>query len=189
MHRRRCSAVVHLALLVGFACSANTRVLSQGASEAAIKAGFLFNFAKFTEWPPESLAPSTVLKLCVTEGPVADALDSAVIGKSIGGHPAVLARVSMPKTGTNDALRDCAVLYVTGLDATRAATLIASLQGAAVLSVSDFGDFAALGGVANFFVEGERMRFAINPAAADRAHLHLHSQLLGLARLTKDKAR
>jgi hypothetical protein len=53
--------------------------------------------------------------------------------------------------------------------------------------VSDYGEFAAMGGIANFFVEGERMRFAINPGAADRAHLRLHSQLLGLARLTKDR--
>ena len=110
-------------------------------------------------------------------------------GRSIGGHPLALSRIALPRAGAEDGLRGCALAYLTGLDAKTTAEVLAVIQNAPVFSVSDFTGFAAMGGVANFLVEGDRMRFAINPAAAERARLHLTSQLLGVARLTKDRSR
>jgi hypothetical protein len=67
--------------------------------------------------------------------------------------------------------------------------LTQALKGASVLTVSDGDTFAALGGIAQLFVENERMRFAINGAAADRAQIHLSSKLLNLARMVKDESK
>lgn len=161
----------------------------QSVSEPALKAAFLFNFAKFTEWPADALAPGAPLRLCLTDAAVADALDATVTGRSITGHPVTTSRVSVPRSAADDSLSGCAVAYVTGLDAKKAADVLGSIQTAAVFSVSDFADFAAMGGVANFLVEGDRMRFALNPAAAERVRLRLNSQLLAVARLTKDRPR
>ena len=56
----------------------------------------------------------------------------------------------------------------------------------AVLTVSDLPSFTRLGGTAHLFVEGERMRFAVNVESAQRGRLRLSSRLLSLAMLVKD---
>lgn len=63
-----------------------------------------------------------------------------------------------------------------------------ALKGASVLTVSDGDRFADLGGIAQLFIENNRMRFAVNAAAAERARIHLSSKLLTLAKLVKDES-
>jgi hypothetical protein len=54
-----------------------------------------------------------------------------------------------------------------------------------VLSVSDGKGFSQSGGIIELYVEGGRMRFAINVDAAERSGLHLSSRLLGLAKVMR----
>ena len=61
------------------------------------------------------------------------------------------------------------------------------LSNTPTLTVSDGAAFAEAGGTANFFVEDQKMRFAINPEAAERARLRVSSKLLSLAKLVKDE--
>jgi hypothetical protein len=155
--------------------------IAQGVSQSAVKAAFLFNFAKFTEWPPGRLAPQGTLRFCVTEAAVAEALRTTVADRLIRSHPLVVALVK-----PDDDLRDCALAYVGPLEPRSAARLVESLRGAPVLSVSDFEQFTALGGIVHFYKDDGRMRFAINTAAAERAQLRLDSQLLSLAKVIKE---
>ena len=78
------------------------------------------------------------------------------------------------------------LLYAAGLDAKRSAQLIDDLRNAPVLTVGDREEFALEGGVAGFFVDGARMRFAFNVDAVQRARLRISSRLLSLAKLVKD---
>ena len=55
-----------------------------------------------------------------------------------------------------------------------------------VLTVGDGKGFSHAGGIIELFVEGGKMRFAINMDAAERAGLHLSSRLLGLAKVVRD---
>ena len=154
---------------------------AQTVAAPDLKAAFLFNFAKFAEWPAD-VVPTTapIILGVVGDGDVADALEKTVRGHNIDGHPLVVAR------GKVDSLPTCHLVYVAGLDEKRSLRLLESLKGLSVFSVSDFAAFAQLGGVAAFFVENGRMRFAINPDSAQRAHLTLSSKLLSLAKLVKD---
>ncbi|HEU5335061.1 MAG TPA: YfiR family protein, partial [Terriglobales bacterium] len=52
-----------------------------------------------------------------------------------------------------------------------------------VLTVGDSGDFLPLGGVINFVVEQDRVRFEISLAAAQRQRLKISSKLLAVARV------
>ncbi|MEO8484666.1 MAG: YfiR family protein [Acidobacteriota bacterium] len=174
--------------LLAACCVPASVVLAQSVSEPALKAAFLYNFAKFTEWPPAGLSPSAPLKFCVADSPVADALEPTLAGRSIGAHPLVVARVALARGPIDELLRGCAVVYVTGLDPRRVTELIEALQGAPIFTVSDVRAFSEQGGIAYFFIEGERMRFGINTAAAERSHLHLSSQLLSLAQIVKDRS-
>ena len=151
------------------------------APASAIRAAMLVNFAKFVEWPPEDGAAGA-LTLCVIDDPaVADALEPMTRGRSIDGRPLALRRLKI-----DGPLKECHLLYASALNKDRTLQLLARVKDAPVLTVSDFDGFAPLGGVVHFFVQGGRMRFAINPAAAQRARLKLSSQLLGVGTIVKD---
>jgi hypothetical protein len=145
----------------------------------ALKAAFLYNFAKFVEWPADAAAGP--LTLCVIGDPaVADALEATVKGHAIDGRDVVVSRIK----GTP--VRGCQLLYVADTDAKRAAQIIDEVRTAPIFTVGDRDQFLQWGGIAGFFVEGAKMRFAINVEAAQRAHLRLSSRLLSLAKLVKE---
>jgi hypothetical protein len=66
--------------------------------------------------------------------------------------------------------------------------MLAVLRGAPVLTISDIDSFATLGGIAQFFVEGGKIRFGINLDAVRRSRLQLSSKLLALAELLGDRS-
>jgi hypothetical protein len=152
---------------------------AQTAAAPVLKAAFLYNFAKFTEWPADVLPTNGPLSICATDEAVVKALVQTTAGRTIDGHVVEiqLLPVDSPK------LRTCHVLYAADLDRDRAVRLMESLQGASILTVSDLDQFVRLGGVAEFFVEDGRMRFAIGVESARRARLQLSSKLLSLAKI------
>ena len=176
MRSRPWCLVVGKILLLGLAPDA----LAQSASEPALKAAFLYNFAKFAEWPADA-APSDPLTICVFgDTPIADALDETVKGRTVDGRKTVVVRVKP------EGFRGCHVLYLAGLDSKRAQAIVDDLKGAPVLTVGDREQFAQGGGIAGLFVEQGRMRFAINVEAAQRGRLRISSRLRSLAKIVKD---
>jgi len=149
------------------------------ASDVAVKAALLFNFAKFAEWP--ALPPGAPLAVCVVgdEG-VAASLANTVRGQNIGGHALAVRR---PQDIA--AWRACHLLFIAAGDAERAADALREISRLAVLTVSDGKGFSQAGGIIELYLEDGRMRFAINVDAAERAGLRLSSRLLGLARITR----
>jgi hypothetical protein len=170
---------VGLSLIVGLALPA----AAQTAGVSKVKAAFLYNFAKFAEWPSETLPPGQPLNLCVVgDDAVADALEQTIKGRAIEGH-----EISVRVVGSDAVLKGCHLVYVDGRDARRSTQLLDALKGAPVLSVGDGDKFAEQGGVAQLVLEQDRMRFAVNVAAVERARLKLSSKLLSLASIVKDR--
>ena len=65
---------------------------SPAASEAQVKAIFLFNFAKYVDWPPGALAGTATpitIGLLGTD-PFGDDLQHDDEGKTINGHPFII---------------------------------------------------------------------------------------------------
>jgi hypothetical protein len=158
--------------------------LAQGTVEPALKAAFLYNFVKFTDWPAEAAPSDAAVRLCVLgDEAVEAALEQTVKSHQVGGRSLTVVRVNV-----DDALSPCRVLYVTGLDRHRLTQLLERIKAAPVFTVSDVDGFAALGGVGQLFVENGKMRFALNPTSAQRAGLRLSSKLLALAKIVKDES-
>jgi hypothetical protein len=156
---------------------------AQTATAPALKAAYLYNFAKFTTWPGEALGPAEPLVLCVVnDRAVNDALASLTKDRSIEGH-ALIVRGMKHDSPT---LGACRILFVAGLDAPGSAAFLDGVAGKPMLTVSDLEGFAQSGGVAGFFVEGGTLRFAINLDATQRAGLHLSSKMLSLAKIVKE---
>ena len=158
--------------------------LAQGTVEPALKAAFLYNFVKFTDWPAEAAPSDAAVRLCVLgDEAVGTALEQTVKDRQVGGHSLAVVRVNV-----DGALGPCHVLYVTGLDRRRVAQVLERIKAAPVFTVSDLDGFAAFGGVGQLFVENGKMKFALNPTSAQRAGLRLSSKLLALAKIVKDES-
>jgi hypothetical protein len=164
-------------------CCLGSPADAQTATAPALKAAFLYNFAKFTTWPGTALGPSEPLVLCIlNDRAVNDMLVDLTQDRSIDGHALVVRTTKLD----SPALAECRLLFVSGLDGTGSAALIDAVAVKPIFTVSDLDRFAQFGGVAGFYVEGGTLKFAINHDAAQRAGLQLSSKLLGLARIVKD---
>jgi hypothetical protein len=151
-------------------------------SEDQIKAAFLFNFARYVEWPEASFdGPSDALRICMLGGgQFAKVVSRIVSGKRVADRP-----VSVdPLTGLEGAAA-CHILYVEEAFAADASEIAASLGEESVFTVSDREGFAARGGIANFIWSENKIRFEINPGAAKQAGLKVSSRLLRLAKLVE----
>ena len=85
--RLHSQAAASVLLAVALCAADQPRLIAQGAAAATIKAAFLYNFAKFTQWPAAALAPGQRLTLCVVgDRSVADALEMTIKGRLVEGH-------------------------------------------------------------------------------------------------------
>jgi hypothetical protein len=167
--------------IVLIALAAQTASSAQSITPPALRAAFLFNFAKFVEWPTDQ-PDSGPLCLCVLDDvAVEESLAQLMDGAPLSGRSLTLVR-----SVRNRSLRGCHVLYIGETDPERIATTVDDLRHAPVLTVGDGESFAKGGGMIGLFIEDGRMRFAINPDAAQRAGLKLSSRLLNLARIVKE---
>lgn len=172
-----------LAALLGAAPAAPAQSDPE-ASEQAVKAAFLYNFAKFVEWPDERLPKDgQPFEFCVLGGDVLDgALGHATAGKMVGRYPLLVQHV---KEG--ESLSGCHILFVPGGAGSPSATeRVPGDRG--LLTVGEVRGFTAAGGIIQFVVANERVRFRINVQAAERAGLKISSQLLGLADVSRENA-
>jgi hypothetical protein len=167
---RRARALLLAALLA----AASVRA---AAPEYQVKAAFLYNFARFVEWPPAALEGGTAFHLCVLgEDPFGPVLADTVRGKMVHDRP-----VELDRPESLDEAATCHLLFVSASHAPQMPRLLAALAGRSVLTVGDTPGFAADGGMIGMDVESSKVRFDVNAQAAQRANLRISSQLLKLA--------
>ena len=150
---------------------------TQNVTEPSLKAAFVYNFAKFTEWPADALPATASFTACVLgDGPISDALERTVKGRLLSGRSVSVSRVTL-----DGPLRTCHLLYISGVTAAQVSAIVTIVKGAPVLTISDLDDFTTLGGIAHVFVENGTMRFDLNLDQAKLSRLQLSSKLLTLA--------
>ncbi len=147
---------------------------AQGPSEYQVKAAFLFNFAKFVDWPADAPGESFCIGILGSD-PFGPLIDQTLAGKTLGGRAVVVRRFSRPE----DAFA-CQIVFLAS-PATSLKPALKRFENRAVLTVGDAPAFCQSGGIVGFEVVDQRIRFAVNLEAADRAQLKLSSKLLSLA--------
>jgi hypothetical protein len=152
----------------------------QAADEAHVKAAFLYNFAKFVEWPAQTFKnPTDPFKICVLgTSLVSRALNEIAGQKNVDGRP--LSVTSVTDAG---AASSCQILFVSAAAMPKARALLEELRPKSVLTVGETDGFAGSSGIVNFKVEDGRVRFEINPKTAEQARLQVSSRLLSLAQI------
>jgi len=152
---------------------------AQSAAEYQVKAAFLFIFAKFVEWPSQTFAsPETPLEICVLgQDPFGREFEQRIVEKVVNSRQITVAHPQ----GVAQA-RGCQILFVASSEKLRIRGILEGLKGASVLTVADTPSFIQTGGIINFVLDQDRVRFEINLKAAELAHLKLSARLLTVAK-------
>lgn len=177
---RRVSAVLFSVLVtIGLVATRTQEAPAASAilKEYQVKAAFLYNFAKFIQWPDSAFADEHT-PLCIgTIGhdPFGEALDD-IAAKTVQARPVEIRRF--------EDIQDidfCHILFINLSEQEQLAPLLARLKGRSILTVSEIEHFAQAGGMVNFVVQGQKIRLEINPLSAEQAGLKISSKLLQLA--------
>jgi hypothetical protein len=159
---------------------AHVQCWPQEASESQVKAAYLYNFVKFIEWPladvPQGANP---IRLCVLEDKgFEQTLRQVVNGKLIGLHP-----VTVTQLNAAGQARGCQILFIALSHRKDASHALEELRDTSVVTVGEMDGFIKAGGIINFVLDDDHVRFQVNEKAAARAGLRVSSRLLSVAKL------
>lgn len=139
----------------------------------------------FVEWPEDTFPfeDSPIVIGIVGRDPFGSAIDVTVRGKRVNKRRFIIKRLQRTET-----VQDCHIVFISSSERKRIGELMDHLKDIPVLTVSEIPGFARRGGIINFRVEDNKVRFDINADAAKRAGFKLNSQLLRVAAFVhKDK--
>lgn len=166
--------LARLAALLALAAPVAARAAAAASvRESALEAVFLYRFASFVRWPSAALPPRGAPFVIGILGPdpFGGALQAAVRGETVAGHPIVVRELAGAAAGNA-----CQIVFV---DPGEEARMRQLRPGA--LTVGETETFLASGGMIRFQTEARHIRLVIDLGAARRAGLEVSSQLLRLA--------
>jgi uncharacterized protein DUF4154 len=163
-------------LLLGLLAFSGAPAASNTYSEDAVKAAFLSRFAEFVEWPPDAPAAQNFTIAVLGADAVASDLERLLPGSRIKGLPAQVRRIR----GVQD-LGDCQLMFLGADQGDALRAIVAKLAARAVLLVTDQQKSIDAGGIVNFVLVDNRVRFEVSLPAAQRSRLRVSSELLSVA--------
>jgi hypothetical protein len=169
-----------LVLILSFAASGLGH--AQESKEYQLKAAFLFNFAQFVKWPPNSFT-NTDAPFCIGilgDDPFGSVLDETVQGETISNH-----RLTVVRSQRIEDLKDCQMIFVSRSEEGHVGEILSQIDSRPILTVSEVASFAQNGGDIDFYLSDGKVRFEINPQSALRCGLKISSQLLSLGKIVK----
>jgi hypothetical protein len=167
-------------LLVVAALLGAAGALAQGvASEAQVKAAFLYKFGGFIEWPASAFArPDSAFSIGVVGADgVASELERVVAGRTIQGRS-----IAVHKLKRGDSLAGLHLLFVGQSEAGRLVELLGAAKGQPLLVVTETEDALTRGSMINFITVEDKVRFDVALPPAERGQLKISARLLAVAR-------
>ena len=150
--------------------------------EYKVKAAFLYNFAKLTEWPAGTFADTnTPITIGILgRDPFGPQLEEITRGKIVEGRAIVVTRFERV-----DEVRACQVLFISNSESGRLSYILSRLAGRPILTVGEMRQFAGQGGAIGLVKQGEEVHFEVNLDAVEASQLKLSSKLLRLAEIVR----
>jgi uncharacterized protein DUF4154 len=153
----------------------------QKPSEYQVEAAYLYNFARFVEWPAKGTNAPGPFTICVLgEDPFGPALETTLAGETIGNQRVAARRISSPQMSG-----DCQILFISSSEANRLDKIVEALDKSTILTVSEIPHFSQRRGMIQFVLKENRIRFEVNLTATQRAGLTLSSELLKVATVVR----
>jgi hypothetical protein len=155
------------------------QIQGQTVEDTELKAAYLYNFAKFVEWPAGVFSnPTTPLAICVIgDEHMSEVLERVVFGKKLSGRPLETRRPRSQKD-----FKFCHIMFVGFTDKEHTVEILDALRGSSVLTVGQNQQFLPLGGMINLALDHSTIRLEIAPQASQAAGLKISSRLLAVAR-------
>ena len=123
-----------------------------------VKAWFVVNFVKYTDWPGGRPA---IVQLCTLGQDATVSALAALEGHSVG---ATTIRIKTAVTMVEAA--SCQVMYIADSEARRVSAILGSLAALPILTVSEIDGFIDQGGMIGLVAQDDRYVFEINLDAA-----------------------
>ena len=171
------------ALIVGALCAglpAQAQISS--TEEYRLKLAFLFNFAKFVQWPADAFpSPQAPLNICIVGRDPFDAeFERQVTERNLYGHPVAI-RTLRP----SDDFGGCHLIFLPASSDGSLPGVLRLLDGSAI-TVGESAGFITRGGVLSFLLEGTNLRFTVNLNASQRTRCRISSRFLALAKIYRE---
>ncbi len=152
---------------------------AQTADEYQVKAAYMYNFAKFVDWPAKTFdSPVQPIVFCVLGlTPLSPALSAALTGKVVDQRPLVFRQLTDSKQAGK-----CQVLFIGSPDRKQTRQTLDEVKSLNLLTVGEAEGFTNDGGVIRFVLDASRVRLEFNLDAAEDARLRISSKLLSLGK-------
>lgn len=150
--------------------------LADNVSEYTIKAAFIYNFARFTEWPDES----DELKVCIYgEDPFGSSID-ILNGKQSNGRT-----IKVIRTRSIDEVKSCHIAFLNIIPPVRRlfTRALQDIEGANVLTVSDAEGVIDFGVMIGLKLDNDKVAFDVNHTVAKASNIEISAKLLRLAKV------
>ena len=209
--------VLLVTLSGGSVCGeSSVSVKSEVSLEYQVKAAFIYNFLKFTEWPRDKKDDETITdnkSNAIVIGVVGkyqfEKAFDPILSKTVSGRPILIKRFVgitgyKEKSGDEkkykeeyaakyaDELKKCQVLYICSSEDEYLTDILSMIEGSSILTIGEKKDFANRGGIINFVMEqdenkAKKLRFEVNLDSLKKSGITISSKLLKLAkRVIKD---
>jgi hypothetical protein len=164
----------------------NTYAEIEEFEEYNLKAIFLYNLTRFTTWPKSVFESSdSKFNICIFgNDPFNDSLKTTVDNESIGEHDVIIKHIS-----TLNDIRICQTLFLVQEEAYRQLDIISEANKYKILTVGDNDDFIKNGGMIEFFVAENKVRFSISPQAINENGLNINARVLAIANIMDKKTK
>ena len=146
---------------------------AQKADVYSLKSALVYNFAKFTQWPENSI--QTEIEICYFNDLYKPGL-TLISGKKIASYGIRIREID----SIND-VDSCHLIYIDKSKRDILNRLFLKVKDKPILTVSDISGFHDEGGMIEITVSDNRLRFLINLDSVNKSNLVLSSQMLKLA--------
>ncbi len=150
--------------------------------QAQFMAVYLLHFANFIEWPKATGEARNAFNLCFyAEGNVKSSI------RELAGEQLKTTAIRLIEAPTFQVLKQCQIVFIEKRKVSEFQKIKQQTEGKPILFVSDKAGFIEQGGTIEYFIENNKLRFAVNAELAKETGLILSSKLLRIAKIVERK--
>lgn len=162
-------------LMIAMASQVPALSFASNVSEYKIKAAFIYNFARFTQWQDDK----DTINICIFGKDPFDTHIDALNGKRVN-HKTV----NVVRTQIIEEVKSCHIAFLNIIPPEKHLfeRALKKIDGANVLTIADADNVTSFGVMIGLVIENDKVGFKVNHTVARASKLVISSQLLKLAK-------
>lgn len=168
--------LIILALSIGVFGAVSGLFAEQSSREYKLKAGLIYNIAKFVEFPPPPSgkgSPQFIIGILGEDpfGPEINILSKKTVQNK---------QICIERYANVTDINNCSILFISESKKAQLGSILERLEEACILTLSDMESFAQNGGMIQFVTINNRIGFKVNLRSAEAVNLKLSAHFLKL---------